>query len=194
MSQEIEIEYKMLLTEQEHTRLLVALPFPEVPCKQTNYYFETKTLELKDLGCALRIREKNDKYQLTLKEPHPDGLLETHDSLSKKEACSWINGNINDDKYTMKRLIGKNINIAQLICYGSLVTERRQFQNNDILYVLDYSTYNGYADWELEIEAPSKESGLEAFHSLLQKYAITEKETPNKISRFFQTHCPADGK
>ncbi|MFP3488877.1 CYTH domain-containing protein, partial [Staphylococcus sp. SIMBA_130] len=61
---------------------------------QINHYFETKEFSLKELGCAIRIREKDGKYTLTLKEPHPDGLLETHDLLTKQEALNWMNGTI----------------------------------------------------------------------------------------------------
>lgn len=188
MSQEIEIEYKVLLTKEEYKRLLASLPFDTSVYEQTNHYFETSPLSLKDKGCALRIREKNNVYQLTLKEPHPDGLLETHNQLTKKEACSWFNNNIDKDKHPIKRLINKGINVDELMYYGTLKTERRQFKESGIIYVLDYSTYNGHVDWELEMEAPSKEIGRNAFHKLLKKFSITHKHTPNKIARFFQTH------
>ncbi|MGM8212679.1 CYTH domain-containing protein [Virgibacillus sp. W0430] len=188
MSQEIEIEYKVLLTKQEYTRLLKALPFNNESLKQTNYYFETSPLSLKDKGCALRIREKNNTFCLTLKEPHSEGILETHDELTEKEACSWLANNINKNKHTIQRLIAKGVNVESLNYYGKLITERRQFQQEDIVYVLDYSTYNGYSDYELEIEAPNKEVGITAFQKIITDYSIIGKKTPNKIARFFQTY------
>jgi uncharacterized protein YjbK len=185
MAQEIEIEYKNLLTKEEYNCLLESLPFPETGVTQTNHYFETKDFSLKQKGCALRIREKRGTFQLTLKEPHPQGLLETHDSLSKQEANDWIAGNIIAKENTSKQLVNLGISPANLIYYGNLTTERRELHQDHVLIVLDYSRYNGKSDYELEVEAPSREIGVKAFHSLLERYHIKEKHTPNKIKRFF---------
>lgn len=68
MSQEIEIEYKNLITIDEYNQLLTAYPFPQEGKKQINYYFETADRKLQHQGCALRIREKSDTYHITLKE------------------------------------------------------------------------------------------------------------------------------
>lgn len=187
MTQEIEIEYKNLLTKEEFNHILKGLPFPENGITQTNHYFETEDFFLKQNGCALRIREKQGKYQLTLKEPHPQGLLETHDALTKQEALDWIAGNINEKENTAKQLANKGISTADLIYYGSLTTERRELHHDDVLVVLDYSTYNGKSDYELEVEAPSEAIGIRAFHSLLETYQVEKKHTPNKIKRFFSS-------
>lgn len=187
MTQEIEIEYKNLLTKDEYDRLLYNLPFPEYSKTQTNYYFETTNFALKKNGCALRIREKEGVYQLTLKEPHKDGLLETHDSLTKQEARDWIQGNIIAKTHTTKQLKNKAISTQSLHYYGSLTTKRHEIKDKDIIIVLDYSTFNDRDDYELEVEAPSKEIGIQAFESLLTEYNIQKRDTPNKIERFFQT-------
>lgn len=187
MTQEIEIEYKNLLTKEEFDRLLNHLPFPKYSKTQTNYYFETKDFSLKQNGCALRIREKNDEYILTLKEPHPQGLLETHDSLTRQEALDWMDGNIKAKEYTAKQLENKGIAMEDLAYYGSLTTERRELNDDNVLIVLDYSTYNGSTDYELELEAPSQDVGIKAFDSLLIEHNIQKRSTPNKIKRFFQT-------
>ncbi|CDQ40633.1 MULTISPECIES: CYTH domain-containing protein [Virgibacillus] len=185
MGQEIEIEFKNLLTQKEYHRLLNQIPFPAYSDTQTNYYFETKDLALQELGCALRIREKNGYYRLTLKEPHEHGLLETHDFLTKNEALQSINGTILKKEDTATQLEQLGISVDSLVCYGSLSTERREVQREDILLVLDYSTYNGKSDYELELEATSTENGKAKFNELLSKYKIPKRETPNKIKRFF---------
>lgn len=187
MTQEIEIEYKNLLTKEEFDRLSRSLPFPKNSDSQTNYYFETRDFSLKKKGCALRIREKNGEYNLTLKEPHPEGLLETHDSLTRQEAHDWIDGNIKAKEHTAKQLAFKGIILEDLVYYGSLTTERRELYDENVLIVLDYSTYNGKADYELELEAPSQDIGIKAFDSLLITHNIKKRPTPNKIKRFFQT-------
>jgi len=187
MSQEIEIEYKNLLTKQEFDYLLGHFPFPQNSQKQTNFYFETENLSLKENGAALRIREKNGHYRLTLKEPHPDGLLETHDILTEAEATSWLRGNNITKEHTAKQLENMQINIHNLNYYGSLTTERRELKYKQILLVLDYSIYNGQADYELELEAPSEAIGSETFSELLTEHHIPKRTTPNKIKRFFSS-------
>ncbi|WP_068676488.1 CYTH domain-containing protein [Oceanobacillus sp. Castelsardo] len=187
MAQEIEIEFKNLLTNEEFNILLDKLPFPEYSVKQTNFYFETNGLSLKDKGCALRIREKQGKYRLTLKEPHELGLQETHDTLTEDEAKHWLNGEIIPKPETTQQLQKLGIEQEKLVYYGSLTTERREVEYKDVLIVLDYSTYNGVQDYEFELEAKNHKIGLERFHSILDEFGIKKKETPNKIVRFFKT-------
>lgn len=187
MAQEIEIEYKNLLTKDEFDRLLTNLPFPRDSQIQTNYYFETEDFALRQQLSAIRIREKNGNYQLTLKEPHPDGLLETHDMLTEKESFSWLHGNIIVKKNVFKQLDNLNISYKDLIYFGKLKTERREVNYENVLIVLDISSYNGQVDYEFELEAPHKEIGEKIFHQLLHQHQITIKNTPNKIERFFTT-------
>ncbi|AXI08796.1 CYTH domain-containing protein [Oceanobacillus sp. 143] len=187
MAQEIEIEYKNLLTKDEFQRLLDNLPFPEYSEVQTNYYFETKDFQLKENGSALRIREKNGSYRLTLKEPHTLGLLETHDVLTKQEATDWVNGKIIPKEHIAKQLLEKGIAFESLSYYGSLITERREAQYKGVLIVLDISKYNGKTDYEFELEAQNKDVGLETFLNILSEYNIRKKQTPNKIQRFFES-------
>ncbi|WP_164669455.1 CYTH domain-containing protein [Virgibacillus doumboii] len=187
MAQEIEIEYKNLLTESEFNRVLDSLPFPEETQTQTNHYFETADFSLKENGCALRIREKNGIFTLTLKEPHDTGLLETHDTLSEQEAHDWITGRFVPKKHTSKQLAAKDISLDDLTYLGSLVTDRRELKYDNVLLVLDYSTYNGTSDFELEMEAASEEIGREAMRKVLEKFSIEKRQTPNKIQRFFES-------
>src|SRR5699024_12592300 len=83
IKQQIEIERKTMLTEAEFELLLKKLPFESAPIIQTNYYFETEDLALKRNRSALRIRQKNNSYTLTLKEPHEEGVLETNEPLTE---------------------------------------------------------------------------------------------------------------
>lgn len=187
MSQEIEIEFKNLLTKEEFQSLWSNLSFPKESQVQINYYFETKDFALRNKLSALRIREKNGNYQLTLKEPHPEGLLETHDSLTEKEAFSWLHGNMIEKKHVLRQLDHLDIAIDELLYFGKLTTERREISRGNVLIVLDKSMYNGKIDYELELEAPNKEIGQIVFHDLLEEFKITIKKTPNKIERFFSS-------
>lgn len=80
-----------------------------------------------------------------------------------------------------------NIETDELHYVGSLTTIRREYQENGLIIVLDYSQYNHVEDYELEIESQSKEAGLKALTNILETYHITQKDTPNKIARFFSS-------
>ncbi|WP_226037644.1 CYTH domain-containing protein [Aquibacillus saliphilus] len=188
MSQEIEIEFKNLLTKDEYDKLRLFFELENVePVIQTNHYFETSDFRLKDKGAALRIREKNNLWQLTLKEPHPEGLLETHDTLTTTEATSWINGVIIPKPTVAKQLNQLGIDFAGLNYGGTLKTYRLETLYKQTTIVLDYSTYNNQSDYELEIEATEKAIGERVFHELLENHDIPKKETPNKIKRFYSS-------
>lgn len=181
------MEYKNLLTEAEFKRLLDGLPFPEKAQRQVNHYFETADFALKESGAALRIREKDDTFTSTLKEPHPKGLLETHDTLTQQEAYSWMNGTVTLKQNIAKRMTDKHISADNLTYYGRLTTERRELNYNDVLLVLDYSAYHGYDDYELEIEAQSEAAGVKTMDQIMHHFNINKRHTPNKIQRFFGT-------
>ncbi|MCD8511633.1 MAG: CYTH domain-containing protein, partial [Bacillus sp. (in: Bacteria)] len=85
MSQELEIEFKNMLTKEEFIRLMnIYEPYGN-KAVQTNYYFDTNEMQLKRNKCALRIRRKGSHFVLTLKEPHPEGHLETHQNIRQSQ-------------------------------------------------------------------------------------------------------------
>jgi uncharacterized protein YjbK len=194
MAQEIEIEFKNILTKNEYESLLEAYPFPHDPVEQTNHYFETDDLRLKNAGCALRIRNKQSGYILTLKEPHGEGLLETHDELTKEEAQSWLNGQPVGKAHVERQLERLNIKISDLRYFGSLMTLRRELELEKSVLVLDYSTYNGQEDYEVELEAEEYEEGKKMFQAILEQEEIPKRRTPNKIERFFSHLKNLDGR
>src|SRR5699024_1969207 len=117
MTQEIEIEYKTLLTKHYSATLLQTLFNEVAPIIKVNYYFETKNFRLKKFHSALRIREKNGAYTLTLKEPHPDGILETHDDLSKEELQQWLKGEAISKPNISRQLAAIGINENDFIYF-----------------------------------------------------------------------------
>lgn len=187
MNQEIEIEYKVLLSKEKFNQLLNSLNFPKEPFTQTNYYFETPDLKLKHNHSALRIRKKDSSYVVTLKEPHPEGILETHDIISKDTFQDAINNNKLMAPNCIKQLEKINISIDEIRYIGFLTTERYEFTENSLIYVLDKSFYNQLIDYELEIEAPSKRIGLDRFNELITLFNIEEVPPVTKIERFFST-------
>jgi len=63
--QELEIEFKNLLSEQEYLSLFTHYASTKQPIWQANDYFDTPDFELRKKGAALRIREKKQGLVLT---------------------------------------------------------------------------------------------------------------------------------
>lgn len=185
--QEIEIEYKNLLSKAEFDLLLHKYPFPKGPQTQINYYFDTKDCLLATNQHALRIREKNNTYTLTLKQPYGTNILETHDILTKQEALDWIGGNMISKKETANQLKKIDVVPDKLTFLGSLTTKRYECLVDKMTMVLDYSMYNGHEDYELEIEVYDEIVGRQFFNTVLNDNNIIKRKTPNKIERFFST-------
>lgn len=187
MKQEIEIEFKNLLTKDEYHQLIQQYPFPKQAVKQINYYFETDTFALKKYKCALRIREKNNTSTLTLKEPHLDGLLETHIMLSKEEANKYVAGHTTLKHEMNKKLLTIGVDPKELKFFGQLTTYRKEYLYKDMILVLDHSFYNDQEDFEFELEVPEYDKGKRFFQDILDDVNIDIRKTPNKIERFFSS-------
>lgn len=186
MSKSIEIEFKNVLTEEEFTLLTNELNITkEMFQKQDNHYFETDDFRLKEKSCALRIREKANKFELTLKEPLTKGLLETNQNLNQDEATLILQGEGFISGPVFDRLQELAISVEDLKYVGTLTTKRAEQEYEDGLIVLDYSTYLNHSDFEVEYEVSNYEKGKEAFRRLLATYNIPTRPTQNKIQRFF---------
>ncbi|RPF52116.1 CYTH domain-containing protein [Aquisalibacillus elongatus] len=185
--QELEIEFKNLLTKEQYHSLKQKWFSDETPQSQTNYYFETDDFKLKHNQAALRVRKKGNQYVATLKQPQSEGLLETHDPLTEDEAQNWFNHQVALKDNIKHQLQQMNIAEDHINYKGFLKTDRLEKTESNFTIVLDHSEYNGFEDYELEVEAPSYEEGLAFFQKLLNDYHIEQKPSTNKIQRFFQT-------
>lgn len=186
MIQELEIEFKNLLTKIEYKKLLQSFHLKEENAvKQENYYFETDHFHLKEKGSALRIRKKNGAYQFTLKQPEGKGLLETHETIDKEFFDHCINGNIRLPLSIQQALQKLDIPIEQLQFKGKLTTFRLEVPWKNSLVVFDKSLYHQHEDYELELEVEDYEQGKQLFHTLLNENNIPVRHTKNKIERFF---------
>lgn len=186
MSQNIEIEFKNLLTKSEFTILKTYFKLDHIDFKkQENHYFDTPSFSLKDLSSALRIREKNGQYEMTLKQPAENGLLETNQLLTREEAAKMIGSGKLVEGEIKEALIKMNIHTDGLEYFGSLTTERAEKHFKEGLIVLDYSYYLNTHDYEIEYEVADFDTGKQIFEDLLQELNIPIRETANKIKRFY---------
>lgn len=186
MSRNIEIEFKNLITETEFHLLLKTFNITNKDFfTQVNHYFDTKEFELKQLNSALRIREISGSYELTLKKPAKEGLLEINDRLNKNEAQQFLNEIIIPEGEVGNELKKLNIKIEELTLLGSLRTDRAEVKYKEGLLVLDHSFYNDQEDYEVEYEVANYEQGKEDFFLLLDQLKIVKQKTDNKIKRLF---------
>jgi len=187
LSQHIEIEFKNLINKEEFNRLVQHFNLSKHSFhQQTNDYFDTQNFSLKLLSSALRVRTKENKYELTLKEPHTVGLLETTDYISHEEKKILFKNNGFPNGNVKQRLIEKGIPVDEIIHFGTLNTERAEIPYKGGILVFDKSSYLNITDYEIEFEVNNAEEGLKVFNSLLHQFHIPKRPTLNKIARFYQ--------
>lgn len=187
MSQTIEIEFKNLLSREEFDRMVSFFQLHDDQfIKQINHYFDTKSFALKNKGCALRIREKDSQYEMTLKQPHSDGLLETNQTITAQEAQAFINGGPLKNGAVKSQITTLGIDYTEFVYFGTLTTERAEWDYQNGLLVLDKSTYLNTEDYEVEYEVIKREDGLPIFVALLSQLKIPVRQTKNKIQRFYE--------
>ena len=185
MTQEVEIEFKSMLTKDEYEKLIRAYKLENQVRWQANDYFDTPSFQLKKQGAALRIREKKHGQVLTLKQPNEVGLLETHASITEEEAEDLFKyGIIHDDQ--MKQALAPFQLNAALEHLGRLETNRAEHQTEDGLLVLDESHYLETTDYEIEFEVANEEAGQRAFERLLAEHGLPYRPAKNKIVRFME--------
>lgn len=186
MSQNIEIEFKNLLTKKEYLQLKSHFDIKDEDLfKQENHYFDTSDFLLKENKAALRIRKKQELYELTLKQPHKDGLLETNKILTIQESKAIFETGVIKDKQIINLLAQMNIPSHNIQYFGSLTTIRAEKEIGNGLLVLDHSFYLNEEDFELEYEVTNRQKGQVDFEQILQKFQIPKRQTKNKVQRFY---------
>ncbi|TWI53286.1 CYTH domain-containing protein [Halalkalibacter nanhaiisediminis] len=187
MVQEIEIEAKSMVAEQGYHILLKGFNLKETDAvTQHNHYFETPNFSLKEKGSALRIREKNAIYTLTLKQPHNVGKLETHQTISEAE---WQEAMANHQLplgNVYRQLESLNIPITQLQYVGCLMTSRIEMNYNNGILCFDKSHYFDQIDYEIEFEGTNELHAQNTLLTLLAEYDLSPLPTENKVRRFFR--------
>jgi uncharacterized protein YjbK len=188
VSQNIEIEFKNMLTEEEFHFLEQYFKIePEHFKKQINHYFDTNSFTLKDHGSALRIREKGSKFEMTLKQPAETGLLETNQMLTTGQAEEALSSGKLPEGEVKDAVVELIKDTEPLQYFGSLTTVRAEVEFKEGLLVLDHSYYLNTEDYELEYEVLNESEGFQIFSKLLEELKIRVRPTDNKIKRFYAT-------
>ena len=186
MSQQMEIEFKNLLTKEEYTRLLTFFNIvPEQIIKQENHYFDTPHYDLKNASSGLRIRVLPHRIECTLKERSSENAhLETTDPLTADVAAQMIRGLTFEAPSVEQRLLEMNINKEELQLFGSLTTKRVELAYEGGLLVLDHSFYLQCEDYEVEYETNDEHTGFSIFEQFLTQHNIEKRYAKKKIARF----------
>lgn len=187
MSENVEIEFKNLLTKEEYQLLIVHFKISNSQIKkQINHYFDTPAFSLKKGNIALRVREKGNHYEMTLKQPAPIGLLETNQTLQKQEADVLIkNGTIPDGEVKKKLSFMAN-SVRDIEYFGTLTTNRVEIDYKGGILVFDHSTYLNVEDYEVEYEVNDPVIGKKIFLDFLSQLNIPSRKTENKVQRFYR--------
>lgn len=190
MAEEIEIEYKNLLTEDEFNNLLNKTQEKQVgqEIRQSNYYYDTPDLKLKDKNSALRIRIiEPHQAEMTLKTPYGEHLLETTEKLPYNLAVDLVKNHKLSLPTSIKQAIeGLDIPVENLVYQASMATHRQTFKQDRFEIVLDHSVYDQAEDYELEVEGVDAAECLTAFKRLLALHGIPKRPTDNKIARAYR--------
>lgn len=183
---ELEIEFKNLLTAGEHDTLYNTFFKAEEKQSLLNYYIDTDNLDLRKNTLLLRIRVTKGAQMMTLKAPTEKGILEfnaevdydlkTVETLSSEDLPEIIT----------HELKTRNIDVDDLIIYGSLTTERFETDYKDGLLVLDQSAFLDTRDFEIEYEVTDYDQGETRFDLLLEEYEIERRPEVTKSERFYQ--------
>lgn len=182
MSNNMEIEAKMLLSEKEYLALASnILKYNPRVMQQTNYYLDTDDAKLESYGLGLRIREKNGNFEITLKAPLSEGLLEKNCPLTKDEFKSILHGeNVKNSTFEFLQILGFDIDKIHVIC--SLSTYRIECDYDGGLLCIDKSTYGNVTDYELEMEHDSMVDAEEKLKQFCAEANVPTHEL-NKVTK-----------
>lgn len=182
MQENLEIEIKALINKEDFDKLCSYFNITEIHFfKQTNHYFDTVEQEILHQKSALRIREVDNKYILTLKRKEQDEVIEYEQEISKDEFELYKNNKKGFNCYLKSELIKMKIDDSEIIYLTSLTTKRAVIKYLDGELFFDINYYSDNCDYEIEYETYSYDYGVKVIKELFNKLGI--KFIVNPISK-----------
>ena len=176
----MEYEKRVMLSEEQYFSLVsyYLRQNPHYPfINQTNYYFETEDLFLRQNHAVLRVRSiVNQGSELTLKIKEEKGDKEITDRLSYPQFTSLINDNIFPNTPVCEEVIRLGRSLYEYKLLTKLETTRLEIQEDDYLVVIDKNNYNGITDYNLEIEASNRKKAEEIILKFCKNFSIEYKK------------------
>lgn len=171
MSNAIEIEAKVLLQKEDYDKLVVLFKDYR-PYTQTNYYIDNDEGLLRKEGLALRIRERDGLYEMTLKTPLSQGLLEKNCVWTAKTFKSFSEGGAFPEGDIKRFLTMMDIDTDTLHIKTSLTTKRIDAPYEGGKLSIDENHYLGKIDYEVELEHNNERDAERILEALLEKEHI----------------------
>ena len=190
MSYQIEFEERVMLSESQYKAIISDVKKTFRNTKFIfikNRYFDTPNMDLWNKHQILRLR--SDRYGnrvLTYKCKGDSGDTELSESLTflwQRQILS--NSTFRDGEITASlRQNGVIPNTLKHI--GTLFTKRMEIRIDNYLLVIDGNTFNNIIDYDLEIEADSKEEAKRIIDMYCKKYNLTySNDYKSKSTRLF---------
>ena len=168
MEAHIELEYKVMISEEIYLKMLDFYQLE--PVKQVNYYYNANKPYH-----AMRIREKEGKYIFTLKV--------RENNYHKEYEFEIKENNIDDPK--IQSLL-KEFDITSVQYIGKMSTYRatKEFEHGELC--IDKSLYLGETDYEIEYELKdAKFDDFKTFEGILKENGLKYQPSKNyKFKRF----------
>ncbi len=178
IKEELEIEFKSLLTEKEFDILVKDFKLEDKFFEQHNYYFDNEDNFILNNNSAFRIRLVNNKYKMTYKAANTENsVIERSIDLDQELAMHYLEFGYCDD--------AMNMGIPKLSHMNTLTTHRASFQIDGGEIFIDKSFYSNVIDYEIEFECDNEETGLNTFKSFLNEHSIEYKASQPKMLRAF---------
>lgn len=176
MINHVETEYKLLVNKEDFEKLSALYP-NKTFIQQINTYYDTKDMQLRNMKCAMRIREKENKFLFTLKTPDPNGHLE-HECYVDKNSIDVFS------EPAIKKLLDELGIHEQIVMITNLKTERAVINTGKAELCFDINEYNGFIDYEIEYEETVAHDGVNEFNKLLSEAGLHyERNCMSKIAR-----------
>lgn len=155
----IENEFKLMLTEAQYTKLYAMYGWDK-EYTQTNYYFDTPSLELINSHITCRVRFVQGAYYLQMKLPN--GAAYSRIELEQRLGDA-LPFELSADE--LNALSGRS-DMPDVRLVGELTTLRsiKRFKGAEI--DLDKSRYFGKIDYELEIEFDNEQAARDILQRL----------------------------
>lgn len=186
-----EFEAKCMLSFEDYLKLLQYFRVTEADgVKQTNGFFDTRSLLLNQNNITLRTRAiKNVDLELTLKTPiKENGRAEISiKNFEESQHKTLLQLGIISNNDIVEALANFDISGESYYYQGELTTLRTEIPHHGCLVALDHSFYCGEEDYEIEVERKEENADEKlVLKEILEALGIEYKEGKSKRSRFFQ--------
>ncbi len=178
MPNNIELEFKTKISEEQYNALIKEFELENNIFPQTNFYFDTPNLDLFKQNVVLRIRQKGENFKLTKKERGvmANEACESHVFLQEEMALDFLKNGFDAN---IIELNYKVHNVCELTTYRAKTTYK------DGILFFDKSEYYGKTDYEIEYEVDSIEQGKKDFLQFLKEHDIPYTEPERKSTRAY---------